>query len=223
VSFILNIDTAVQTSSVCLAQDDQPLIKKINPTQKDSASWLHIAIGQALNEARISFNDLDAVAVSEGPGSYTGLRVGMAAAKGICYALNKPLIGINTLKMMAVAAQTHAADLLCPMIDARRMEVFTAVFSRQLDFLMPPTNLVLNESSFFELLRKNTVLFFGNGSTKFQTLTKNPNSLFSTIETNALHMTTLSYNKFLKAEFADLAYSQPYYGKDFYSSSQQSL
>ena len=217
-SIILNIDTAVQTSSICLAENDKPLDVKINPSQQDSAAWLHVAINGLLQEHRLTLQQLDAIAVSEGPGSYTGLRVGMSTAKGLCYFSQKPLITINTLKMMAVAAQDGSTGLICPMIDARRMEVFTAVFDQQLNYILPPTNLVLNENSFQELLKYNSIAFFGNGSLKFQQQIEHPNAIFKALETSALFMASLSNEKFIKQEFANLAYSQPFYGKDFYSS-----
>lgn len=222
-SIILNIDTAVQTSSICLAEKDQPISVKINPSQKDSAAWLHVAINEIVIENHLSFQQLDAIAVSEGPGSYTGLRVGMATAKGLCYVLNKPLITINTLKMMASAVQKKHEGLLCPMIDARRMEVFTAVFDQKLNFVLPPTNIILNEDSFKELILNNRILFCGNGAHKFQQMIRQSNAEFDFAEADASAMPHLSYNKYLRGEFADLAYSEPFYGKDFHSSAKQSL
>ena len=142
-SIILNIDTAVQTSSVCLAQNNEVLALKINPSQKDSAAWLHMAIKEVLKEQNIELKDLDAIAVSEGPGSYTGLRVGMSTAKGLCYVSQKPLITINSLQMMAVAAKDEPTDFICPMIDARRMEVFTAIFDHELNYVLQPSNFIL--------------------------------------------------------------------------------
>jgi tRNA threonylcarbamoyladenosine biosynthesis protein TsaB len=223
VSIILNIDTAVQTSSICLAEKGKPVAVKINPSQKDAASWLHVAIRELSAEINFELFQADAIAVSEGPGSYTGLRVGMATAKGLCYALNKPLIAINTLQMMAFSAREYCKGLLCPMIDARRMEVFTAVFNQNLETVLPYTNMVLNENSFDELLQKNTITFFGNGSIKFQRFMQNRQALFASIETNASSMAELSYKKFLAHELTNLAYSQPFYGKDFYSSVKKSL
>lgn len=217
-SLILNIDTAVKTSSVCLARDGQSIAVKINPSQKDSAAWLHPGIRELLQETNTALHQLEAIAVSEGPGSYTGLRVGMATAKGLCYALNKPLIAINTLKLMANAAGNTKADLLCPMIDARRMEVFTAVFDRQLNLVLPPASLILDETCFQDILRGNTVLFFGDGSTKFQPVVKNHHAVFATVDASAEAMASLSYQHFLKREFSDIAYSHPFYGKDFHSS-----
>lgn len=222
-SIILNIDTAVETSSVCLAKNDKALGVKINPSQKESAAWLHVAIHELLQEHNLTLQQLDAIAVSEGPGSYTGLRVGMSTAKGLCYVAQKPLILISTLQMMAVAAQDEPTDLICPMIDARRMEVFTAVFDHQLNYILPPTNLILNENSFYDLLKDHTISFFGNGSPKFRQLVRHPNSIFKTLEISALLMISLSNKKFIKQNFANLAYSQPFYGKDFLSSAKLSL
>jgi tRNA threonylcarbamoyladenosine biosynthesis protein TsaB len=223
VSIILNIDTAVQSSSICLAENGKPVAVKINPSQKNAASWLHVAIGELSAEINFELSQVDAIAFSEGPGSYTGLRVGMATAKGLCYALNKPLIAINTLEMMAFSAREYCKGLLCPMIDARRTEVFTAVFNQNLETVLPYTNMVLNENSFDELLQKNTITFFGNGSVKFQQFMQNPQALFASVETYASSMAELSYKKFLAQELTDLAYSQPFYGKDFYSSVKKSL
>lgn len=220
---ILNIDTALETSSVCLSENNKSSGVKINPSQKDSAAWIHVAINELLEEKNLSFEQIDAIAVSEGPGSYTGLRVGMATAKGLCYALQKPLITINTLKVMAAAGKKISSYLLCPMIDARRMEVFTAVFDQQLNLVLPYSNLVLTENTFEDLLEKHQVVFFGNGSLKFQSITKKPNSIFEKIEVTAEDMISLSAELFSKNDFADLAYSQPFYGKEFYSPSKQSL
>jgi len=223
VSFILNIDTAVQTASICLAEDDKVLGVKVNPFQKDHAAWLHIAIKELLQEQKLILDQINAIAVSEGPGSYTGLRVGMATAKGLCYILNIPLITINTLKMMAFAAKNGSADLLCPMIDARRMEIFTSVFDPFLKEIVPATNMILEESSFKDLLHQYRVNFFGNGSIKFQSIVKSPNAFFSTIDATAEHMVQLSNLKLVSQQFADLAYAEPFYGKDFHSTVKQSL
>lgn len=218
-SLILNIDTAVQTASICLADDETILGEKINPVQKDSAAWLHVAIKNLLEEQNISLKEIKAIAISEGPGSYTGLRVGMAAAKGLCYALEIPLITISTLKMMAVSVLDIPADLYCPMIDARRMEVFTAVYDDALKEVLPPHNLILSENSFEKLLEKNRIIFFGDGSEKLRPLIQHPNADFQPIAATARHMVTLSLLKQKQSMFSDLAYAEPYYGKDFHSPS----
>ena len=220
---ILNIDTAVQSASVCLAQNGQVLGLKINPLQKDHAAWLHVAIKDLIQEKNISLQQINAIAISSGPGSYTGLRVGMAAAKGLCYALQIPLITINTLQLMTFAALHEPTELFCPMIDARRMEVFTAVFNIDLEAIVSPVNIILNETSFQELLYRHTIIFFGNGSTKFRQLNHDKNAVFKQVEANAAHMVSLSFQKFIKQDFADLAYTEPFYGKDFHSSVKRSL
>jgi len=217
VNWILNIDTAVQTASVCIAHDGQSAGLKINPSQKDHAAWLHVAIRELLHETNITLQDVKAIAVSAGPGSYTGLRVGMSAAKGLCYALNIPLITINTLQMMAVAALDQPTDLLCPMIDARRMEVFTAVFDQQLNEVVNTQNCILSSDTFAQLLNQHTITFFGNGSNKFQMLVHHPHAVFQHIEATAQQLAFLSHIHFEKKQYADLAYCEPFYGKEFYS------
>jgi tRNA threonylcarbamoyladenosine biosynthesis protein TsaB len=171
----------------------------------------------------LKLNQLDAIAISAGPGSYTGLRVGMATAKGLCYALKKPLIAINTLKMMANAALPASTNLLCPMIDARRMEVFTAVYDGELREVRPYSNLILQPESFSDLLENQTISFFGNGSAKFQAILRHSNAVFVKIEASALNMAGLSHSSFVRGNFTELAYSQPFYGKDFHSPVKQSL
>jgi tRNA threonylcarbamoyladenosine biosynthesis protein TsaB len=217
-SLILNIDTSVQTASIALARDGSTIDFAVNPSPRDHASWLQPAIRQLIAEQGISLNQLDAIAVTSGPGSYTGLRVGMATAKGLCYALKKQLITIGTLQMMASAAtETANTELLCPMIDARRMEVFTAVYDRSLNELKAPHSCILTEESFDDLMNGNTISFFGNGSEKFRTLTNHPSASFKHIDVTAAQMTSISYQKLRSEDFVDLAYSEPFYGKQFYS------
>mgnify|MGYP003286351074 FL=1 len=167
----------------------------------------------------MQLHQIDAVAISAGPGSYTGLRVGMAAAKGICYALKKPLITINTLQMMAVAGleQMGEADWLCPMIDARRMEVFTAVFDKSLNEIVKTAAFILSPDSFVEELDQKRILFFGNGSNKFAALQQHPNAAFQTVAASAKHLPVLAFSKLIQNNFSDLAYTEPLYGKEFFS------
>lgn len=216
-SLILHIDTAVQSSSVCLANGENIIATLVNPSEKDSASWLHVAIQDILKQNNCLPKQLQAIAVSAGPGSYTGLRVGMAAAKGLCYALSIPLIPISTLQMMAAAVQNPSTPLLCPMIDARRMEVFTALYDTSLQEVMPATNLVLQENSFSNWLNDRTITFFGNGSNKAATIIHHRNATFASITVTAAEMASLAAKKFELHQFSDLAYSEPFYGKDFYS------
>jgi tRNA threonylcarbamoyladenosine biosynthesis protein TsaB len=217
VSWILNIDTAVQTASICLAKNEKSIAVKINSSQNDHASWLQMAIVSLLKEHEIQMKDLTAIAVSAGPGSYTGLRVGMATAKGLCYALQIPLILISTLRMMAVSALKEKGDFFCPMIDARRMEVFTAVFDESLKEIEAPRNQILSDTSFQNLLKQGQVVFFGNGSIKFKKVATHPNAFFKNIETTAVQMAGLAFEKLSKKDFGNLAYSEPFYGKEFYS------
>ncbi|MDZ4794585.1 MAG: tRNA (adenosine(37)-N6)-threonylcarbamoyltransferase complex dimerization subunit type 1 TsaB [Bacteroidota bacterium] len=216
-NLILNIDTAVETASVCLANEEGMISLAVNANQKDHAGWLHSAIAALLQKNNSRPAQLDAVAVSIGPGSYTGLRVGLAAAKGLCYALQIPLISIPTLEMMAFAVKEEATELICPLIDARRMEVFTAVYTTKLEEIVPACALILDESSFSAELLNGPVLFCGNGSKKLQALTTHPHASFSQTTANASHMVLLSQNCFVKGQFADLAYSEPLYIKEFYS------
>ena len=215
-ALILNIDTAIDTASVCLAKDAEVLSIVKNEKQKDHAAWLHLAIKEIFEKSSLELKMIDATAVTGGPGSYTGLRIGMTTVKGICYALAKPMIILNTLQVMGNAAKNENADLLCPMIDARRMEVFTAMYSKDLQTIKEPAAITLNEKSFEEELANHSICFFGNGSDKFRSIKKNENAFFSSIDTDASHMVSLSADKFRQKEFADLAYAEPLYLKEFY-------
>jgi tRNA threonylcarbamoyladenosine biosynthesis protein TsaB len=216
-ALILNIDTAVDVASLCLAKDGKDLSVTKNESQKDHASWLHIAIKEIFEKNDLELKSVDAIAITGGPGSYTGLRIGMATGKGICFALNKPLISLNTLLVMANAAKAESVDLLCPMIDARRMEVFTAIYTKELEIVKDPVAITLNENSFAEYLSNNSICFFGNGSNKFQAIEKNPQAFFSNIKTDASSMISLSEKSFTEKKFADLAYAEPLYLKEFYT------
>ena len=218
-NFILNIDTAVTSASVCLSAEGKNIALKSNPETKDSAAWIHTAIQQLMQDAGITLQQLSAIALSAGPGSYTGLRVGMATAKGLCFALKKPLITINTLQMMAAAAVEGGinTELICPMIDARRMEVFTALYNQQLEEVLPSKAIILEAQTFVELLNEKRITFLGNGSPKFKNSTTHPNADFTSLTVNASHITVLAYMQWVKGNFADLAYAEPFYGKEFYS------
>jgi tRNA threonylcarbamoyladenosine biosynthesis protein TsaB len=223
VSLLLHIETAVVGSSVCLSDGVNIVALKENPSQKDSAAWVQPAIQDLVRESGITLRELQAISVSAGPGSYTGLRVGMSTAKGLCYALGIPLITVSTLKMMAVTALKEEADLLCPMIDARRMEVFTALYDKKLNEVVAPHNMILEAGSFAPPLEQNRVLFFGNGAEKFKPLVANPHAFFATLEANAAHLVPLALQQFEDRTFADLAYAEPYYGKEFFSTYIKSI
>ncbi|MEO7983177.1 MAG: tRNA (adenosine(37)-N6)-threonylcarbamoyltransferase complex dimerization subunit type 1 TsaB [Bacteroidota bacterium] len=216
-SLILNIDTALDTGSVCLARAEEIIALSINENKKDQPGWLHNTIEAILKKNDLSPHQLEAVAVSIGPGSYTGLRVGLAAAKGFCFALQIPLIAINTLKMMAAAVKEEASALICPLIDARRMEVFVAVYDTSLREIVSANALEIDENSFGSLLSSSQILFCGNGSRKLKPLLTNKNAVFTDTDSNASHLSQLSQICFLEKEFANLAYTEPLYIKEFYS------
>ena len=216
-NLILNIDTAVETASVCLAKEGESINFSINEDPKAQASWLHQAIAGIFQNTGFGMQDLKAVAVSIGPGSYTGLRIGLSAAKGLCFALNIPLISIGTLDMMAFAAKDEEADLVCPMIDARRMEVFTALYNKRSEHVIPPQAMTITENSFSKFLSNHKIIFLGNGSKKLQTIISGNNAEFSSVQATAVHLASLSNIEFKKNHFADLAYVEPQYLKDFYT------
>ena len=216
-SLILNIDTALDTASVCLSEDGNVLQLSSSENQKDHASWLHTAIAELLQKSGYVIKNLNAVAVSIGPGSYTGLRVGLAAAKGFCYALHIPLITVNSLKIIAFAVKDEAIDIICPLIDARRIEVFTAMYDKELGEKIPPHAMLVDEKSFASFLLQGKVLFCGNGVKKLRPLLSNSNAFFSNTMADASHLARLSLNCYNTKEFADLAYAEPLYIKEFYS------
>lgn len=225
-SLLLNIDTAVDKAIISIAKDGEILQEAINNEQKDHGAFLQPAIQSILKKAGIHLSELDAIAVVAGPGSYTGLRVGMATAKGLCYALNKPLITIGSLHVLAWQAiqqlpvnQNDIPTLYCPMIDARRMEVFTAVYKKHLTTILEPCALIVEKNIFANQLLKSEMVFLGNGAAKWQQLCNHKNATFFEAETNALYMSELTYSKYLQKTFANIAYTEPMYVKEFYNNS----
>ncbi|MBP7931122.1 MAG: tRNA (adenosine(37)-N6)-threonylcarbamoyltransferase complex dimerization subunit type 1 TsaB [Chitinophagaceae bacterium] len=214
---ILLINTALQEASVGIAVDGQLIDQISNLSQKEHASFLHPAIQSICKKNDITLKSLKAVSVINGPGSYTGLRVGLSAAKGICYANQIPLICINTLEWIAFGNREQAKDLIVPMIDARRMEVFTAVYSRDLNTLFAPSNLILDEQSYAGYLNTQQVLFVGDGAAKWQELCKHPNAQFPASLQNESHHAAIAEDCFLKSNFPSLFEAAPFYTKDFFS------
>ena len=219
-SCIINIDTAEAAAHVTVAKEGVVLHALQQATQKDHAAFVQTAVQELLARTSLSFNDIDAVAVTAGPGSYTGLRVGMASAKGLCFALDKPLITLNTLEVLTKAVLLGqpgiaAETLYCPMMDARRMEVFTAIYDQELTALLPPMALVLDENAYAEYLSRYKILFFGTGSAKWQAACKNTNASFTTISNSAAAMAALSFMYWQQKNFANLAYVTPFYIKEF--------
>lgn len=214
---ILSIDTSLDIALVCLSINGKTVASRINTIQKEHAVFLHLAIKEILAEQKIELHQLDAIAVTEGPGSYTGLRVGMSAAKGLCYALNKPILSIGTLPMIAFAdilSDKYKGSLFCPMIDARRMEVYTALYDAQINEILPPQAMILDGDSFSEQLEYASIIFSGNGSAKYKPLIFSPNAGFSEGSAYAQSLSYLSYKLFEEGNFSDLVALKPMYIKD---------
>jgi tRNA threonylcarbamoyladenosine biosynthesis protein TsaB len=214
---ILNIDTALETASVCLSEKLVSLGEFSNGDQKDHAAWLHEAIRKLLLQSGKLVKDLEAVAVSIGPGSYTGLRVGLSTAKGLCYALGIPLITVETLKLLAFAVKEEAKELVCPLIDARRMEVYTALYDKEMTEKEQPKAMIIDENSFSHLLSNHNLMFCGSGQKKLKKLIPNDNASWTDSISTALHLSLIADQYFREGNFADLAYTEPLYIKDFYT------
>ncbi len=228
-ALILNIETSTNVCSVALTDNGMVLQRHEDYKGQNHAALLSGYIKECLDEVDRKGLKLEAVAVSIGPGSYTGLRIGLSEAKGLAYALDIPLIGIDTLKLMAVAVMfRHDVDpdaLFIPMLDARRMEVYTSVLDLSLNTLMPPSPLILDETSYSEWIDSGRqILMFGNGSDKAQTVISGDNVKFiPNINPIAADMLALSEMAFRRNDFLDLAYSVPAYLKEFQATKPKSL
>ncbi|MDT3405580.1 tRNA (adenosine(37)-N6)-threonylcarbamoyltransferase complex dimerization subunit type 1 TsaB [Mucilaginibacter terrae] len=219
-SLILQIETATTACSVALILNGETLAVKELNQRNVHAEVITVFIEEVFATAGKTYRDVDAVAVSSGPGSYTGLRIGVSTAKGLCYAMDKPLIAVETLQAMAdgMAAKNGGQDvLLCPMIDARRMEVYTALFDAKGDRIKPTSAEIIGDNSFADILKDHKVLFFGDGAAKCQAvLGKSENALFDTDFINsATYLTHGAMQAFNKQKFEDVAYFEPFYLKDF--------
>ena len=215
--YILNIETSTKACSVALHKNGELIVSREDVTTNFSHSEKLLKfISKLFSDAKLSLSDLDAIAVSMGPGSYTGLRIGVSTAKGLCYGLDIPLISISTLKAMSFGmALEIKADLYCPMIDARRMEVYSAFFDINNTEVRKIQADIIDENSYKKELDKK-VVFFGDGSEKIKEKIKHENAMFiSNIHPSAKNMGLLSYQKFNKSLFEDLAYFEPFYLKDF--------
>ncbi len=214
---ILNLETATTNCSVSVAEDGKLLAFKEHDTPNYSHSeQLHVFIQDVLKDANLDISDLEGVAVSKGPGSYTGLRIGVSAAKGLCFSLDVPLISIPTLESMAYQAQTGGVDFIIPVLDARRMEVYSAVFDSDIIRIRETKAEIIDENSFSEYVKKGKVLLIGSGAKKCKELLPHLNFAFDTsIVPSAREMASLSHKKFKAGDFEDVAYFEPYYLKDF--------
>jgi tRNA threonylcarbamoyladenosine biosynthesis protein TsaB len=215
ITYILNIETSTKNCSVSIAGNGKTIaLKEIAEAGFSHAEKLHIFIEEALKESKISFQDLSAIAVSQGPGSYTGLRIGVSAAKGLCYALGIPLIAIDTLESLASQVK-EVNGYVIPMIDARRMEVYCEIFSWKFEKLSPVEALIIDENSFADI--DETIYIVGDCQEKIKTVLTKSNFIFleDIVFPSAKEMSFLSYYKYQKSDTVDVAYFEPYYLKDF--------
>jgi tRNA threonylcarbamoyladenosine biosynthesis protein TsaB len=213
--FILNIETATKNCSVSIAKDGQTLkCKEIAETGYSHAEKLHVFIEEILVETNLTFNDLAAIAVSQGPGSYTGLRIGVSAAKGLCYALNLPLIAVDTLQSIANQVVVNQGYII-PMIDARRMEVYSAIFDHNHQKIREIEAQIIDENSFSEINENIYVVGDCNDKIKTVLTQKNINFIDTICYPSANQMSQISFQKYQTQDFEDLAYFEPFYLKDF--------
>jgi len=222
---ILHIETATEVCSVSIALKGKVIAYKETTKERSHAAVLSVFIRELFDKTGLSAGDLDAIAVSMGPGSYTGLRIGVSTAKGLCYGADLPLIAIPTLEIMCFGMLekfkgegTYLEDdlLFLPMIDARRMEVYTAIFNKDLAPVRDTSALIIESTSFDDLLQNNRLVFFGDGADKLSDTIVNPNAcFFMNYKLSSVHMTELAYARFKNKDFVDVAYFEPYYLKDF--------
>ncbi|MEA3450827.1 MAG: tRNA (adenosine(37)-N6)-threonylcarbamoyltransferase complex dimerization subunit type 1 TsaB [Bacteroidota bacterium] len=227
---ILNIETSTTVCSVALSHYNKIIAEKTSYENNSHSKLLARFIDEIFKENNIKPQELDAIAVSEGPGSYTGLRIGVSTAKGLAYSLKKPLIAVDTLKIMAENIISENENLLqnnpilCPMIDARRMEVYTAFYDNESNKISDTTNLIIDEHSFLTPLHSRQFIFFGDGAEKCKQKITHANAIFlDKIFPLAKYMVKISENKFLNKEFVDIAYFEPFYLKPFIATKPKNM
>ncbi|MBO0331437.1 tRNA (adenosine(37)-N6)-threonylcarbamoyltransferase complex dimerization subunit type 1 TsaB [[Muricauda] lutisoli] len=216
-AIILNLETATTNCSVSISKDDKVVVLKENNAANYSHSeQLHVFIKEALEEASLLFSDLDAIAISKGPGSYTGLRIGVSAAKGLCFSLDLPLISIPTLQSMAHQVQLEPGEMVIPVLDARRMEVYACVYNNDYQEIRETRAEVINEASFADYVSGHKVYVAGSGAEKCRGVLQHPNFVFNdSVVPSAKQMAPIAFQKFKSNQFEDVAYFEPYYLKDF--------
>ena len=223
-ALILHLETATKACSVSLAENGKELAtREIITDHFSHAENLNLFIESVMQQAGKKLHQLDAVAVSEGPGSYTGLRIGASTAKGLCYALDIPLIAVNSLKSMAALIRTEV-DLICPMFDAMRMEVYAALFDKQLHEIEKTAAVIIDADSYKTILAEKTILFTGPGAAKCQSLIQHAHAVFDfDTQVSARGMIHLAYEKFKAGQFENVAYFEPFYLKDFVAGEKKPL
>ena len=222
---ILCLETATPSCSVALVHNGEVLACEEDPKGQNHSEKITIFIDSVMKTANIAYNDLDAVAVSMGPGSYTGLRIGVSTAKGLCYAVSKPLIAVSTLESMAYGGKrflhSHSSVdmpcLLIPAIDARRMEVYAAIFDKNINKIKGTEAVIINENSFSDIKKDNNLYLFGDGADKCAELFENDEKITVIKEfyCSAKYMNVIAQRKFDANDFVDVAYFEPFYLKDF--------
>lgn len=217
-ALILNIDTATSVCSVALAKDGKIIATKESNEGLNHSVLLGTYADGIIKENGLDAHALDAVAISMGPGSYTGLRIGVSLAKGLCFGAEKPLIAVPTLQALALSVSSRLQEeaYYCPMIDARRMEVYTAFFDKNNRTIIDTKAEIIDENSFADILAKHKVYFFGNGSDKVSHILTAPHACFiGNVETSATHICGIAEQYYQAGKFVDVAYFEPFYLKDF--------
>lgn len=220
-SRILCVDTSSFICSISIFENLSLISSNSSEVEKSHSKLIIQLIDQSLKDAKIKINELDAFAVSMGPGSYTGLRIGVSTIKGLCYSLDKPLISINTLEILSKSALNHINNyndfFICPMIDARRMEVFTKMLDNDFNEVEKDKALILDDKSFNDIGGGKSIYFFGDGSNKFQKIINNKNFHFiDNIISSSKHMGELANIKYENNQFENLTTFEPFYIKDFF-------
>lgn len=224
-AIILNIETATKNCSVSLSEDGNILaLAELNEGQFSHAEKLHAFILDVLKQSENTMQNIDAVAVSKGPGSYTGLRIGVSAAKGLCFALDKPLISVSTLASLAMAINVNEQAYIIPLLDARRMEVYYSVFDEQYREIKKTRAEIIDGHSFAEFLDQRKVYFLGDGALKCKEVIQHKNAVFlDNYYPSAKEMIKISTEKFSNKAFEDVAYFEPFYLKDFVAGKPKKL
>lgn len=215
-ALLLNIETATKNCSVSISKDDKIIaLKELNDGNYSHAEKLHELIKQVFLEAKIELSDINAIAISKGPGSYTGLRIGVSAAKGLCFALDIPLISVNTLHSLALSISIEKGYKI-PLLDARRMEVYSQVFNEKTEKIREVLAEIITPESFSEFLNDQKIYFFGDGAEKCKEIITHENAIFINAKfPSAKEMAAISFEKFIKNDFEDVAYFEPFYLKEF--------
>ena len=216
-ALILNIETATKNCSVSLSNKEEVIaLRELNDGNYSHSENLHVFIDEVLRSANKTFKEIDAIAVSKGPGSFTGLRIGVSAAKGLCFSLDLPLISIPTLASLARSINVKEGDLIIPLLDARRMEVYSAVFDHNYDQIRKTKAEIIDHNSFEEYLNNGKVYFLGDGAHKIKEIINHKSAVFlDGYFPSAREMAKLSYDKYKMNDTEDVAYFEPLYLKDF--------